>query len=329
MKPKLANDKLSSKQENHNVLSNFFNGDLEFFYKGRSDLEMLATHFIKRSYLEELTELPRMQEVPDHAFLMHCKSPIFISHPWLGPNQPDDRILNSIRSFVPNREGIGIWIDYCCLPQRRRDGTDDRTEKEKQFFKSQLEYIPTILLKSQLIVLWDIKYIDRAWCFIELVLSDIFTNIIRKQICHLKDKLSDALLYFTQTYNPLEYCFTEGYMGKPVAKILLPHNIKNLPNSFYNFLLNQLDMKPTLLTTLLQRVQLNHIDLFFKEYQLKCTNKHDISVLKELLLKVCQIAGAYDVTTIKWPGKIEFSKVIPYIMANLSDFTVNLIDYHF
>ena len=42
--------------------------DVKHFYKGYSDLNMLATHFIKRTYLENLTELPRMQEVPDEAF---------------------------------------------------------------------------------------------------------------------------------------------------------------------------------------------------------------------------------------------------------------------
>lgn len=102
-------------------------------------------------------------------------------------------------------------------------------------------------------------------------------------------------------------------MGKPVAKILLPHNIKYLPSSFYNFLLNQLDMKPTLLTTLLQRVELKHIERYFKERQLKCTNRHDISVLKELLLKACQFAGAYDVTTIKCSGKIKCAELLPHI----------------
>jgi hypothetical protein len=117
MRPKPAGYRLSSRQEDDKAISRFVIGDEEFFYKGMSDLEMLATHFIKRSYLEKLAELPRMQEVPDHGFSMSCKSPIFISHTWLAPNRPDDSILNSIKSFIPNREGIGIWIDYCCLPQ--------------------------------------------------------------------------------------------------------------------------------------------------------------------------------------------------------------------
>jgi hypothetical protein len=206
---------------------------------------------------------------------------------------------------------------------------DDRTEKEKEFFKTQLQYIPTILLKSQLIVLWDIKHINRAWCFIELVLADIFKNVMMKQIYHCKDKLSDAVLFLTQTYNPMVFCVVGGVMGKPVSKILLPHNIKDLPNKFYNSMLNKLGMQPTLLTNLLQRVERKHIDYFFEEHQLKCTNRHDISVLKELLLRVCQFAGDYDVTTIKWSGKVKCAELLPYIMANTSDFTVNLVDYRF
>ena len=44
-----------------------------------------------------------------------------------------------------------------CSPpvlQKRRDGKDDRSDAEKAYFKGQLEYIPTVILKSQILVLW-------------------------------------------------------------------------------------------------------------------------------------------------------------------------------
>lgn len=318
-----------TKQGHSNAMSVLSTTDVKSFYKSMSDLEMLATHFIKRSYLEDLTKLPRMQEIPKQAFLMDCKSPLFISYLWRDTNRPNDNMLNDLRSLVPNNEKIGLWIDYCCLPQKRSDGEDDRTEEEILFFKSQLQYIPTILLKSQTIVLWDIKNIDRAWCFVELVLADIFKNVIMKQIYNCKNKLSEAMMYVTQTYDPMEYCVTGGVIGTPVAKILCPNNIKNIPNIFYNHLLNQLGMSPTPLTTLLGYVKRLHIDNYFEEYQLKCTNIHDIRVLKDLLLRVCEFAGSYDVTSIKWTGKIHYTQLIPYIMANTSDFTVDLVDYKF
>lgn len=304
-------------------------GEDEVFYRGLSDLDGLATTFIRRSYLQDLRSLPRMQDVPESGFLTGPKTPVFISYPWRGPNQPNDDILNAIRSFVPNQEGVGLWIDYCCLPQRRRDGIDDRTETERLFFKSQLQYIPTILLKSQMVVLWDELHRDRAWCVVEVLLADIFKNVIMKQIYHCKDRLADPLMFVTQTYNPVEYCLVGGVVGTPVVKILLPYGLKDECARFYNFVLRQLGMPPTLLTTLLGCVEREHIDRFFEDNELKCTNDSDLEVVKQLLLKVCRFAASYDVRTIQWDGQITCSQLLPYIFANTSDFTVSLVDYGF
>jgi hypothetical protein len=68
MKQTPVGDRHSSRQETPNAMSRFDIGDEKTFYKGMSDLEGPATHFIKRSYVEDLTKLPRMQEVPGHSF---------------------------------------------------------------------------------------------------------------------------------------------------------------------------------------------------------------------------------------------------------------------
>jgi hypothetical protein len=301
----------------------------EAFYKARSDLESLSTVFLARSYLEGLHTLPRMQDIPTSAFMTNPAGQVFISHAWLNPNQPDDRTLRSIRDFVPNLAHIGLWIDYCCLPQKRKDGTDDRTEEERVYFRQQLQYIPTIILKTQMIVFWGTRHKNRAWCIIEFILADIFKNIIMKQIYHCKEQLEDHILYVIETYNPHEFFLVGGVDGKPLSKILIPYEVKDLPASFYTSVLNDLAAPPMPLTSLLARVERKHVDKFFQDANLGCTNAHDVDILKQLLLTVCHFAGAYDVSAIKWQGKIKCSQLLPYILANTSDFTVNLVDYKF
>lgn len=299
------------------------------FYAGFSDLNRLATYVVRRDYLETLTTLPRFQDIPRDAFLTHCNSPIFVSHHWRNRDEPDDAILHQLRSFVPNTPGVGVWIDYCCVPQRRRNGVEDRTELEKRFFVSQLQYIPTILLKSQLVVLWNEAHARRAWCLIELLISDILRNVIMKQVYHCKGALLDPVVLGVQTYAPPSFNITTGVEGAPVPKMLVPHSVKDMPTHFYNSMLAQLGMPPSPVTKVLERVRPEHIDAWFTAQRLACSNEADIAVLKALLAHLCQFAGAYDVTTIKWNGKIPFGSLWPYLAANLSDFTTTLVGYKF
>jgi len=298
-------------------------------YKGASDLDMLSTHFVARDYLEGLTKLPRMQEIPDHAFLVNPSKQVFVSHAWRAPNVPNDDTLEKIRALVANESRVGFWIDYCCLPQKRHDGIDDRTTSEKDFFKMQLQYIPTILAKSQVVVLWNERHMDRAWCVIEFILTDIFKNVVLKQVYHSQKNILDPVVLAVQTYNPTKLLIPGGFEGTPLSKILVPYQIREAPQIFYNSVLHQMGLAPTPLTTLLRRVEREHVDQFFETAALKCSNVHDIELLKMLLLRVCKFAGGYDVTTIKWNGKIPYDQLLPYILSNLSDFTTGLVDYQF
>ena len=298
-------------------------------FQGDSDLDQLATCFVKRTYLEELRQLPRMQDIPAEGMTMRCKAPIFVSHAWLGQNVPDDRTLNAIRAKIPNHGDVGLWIDYCCLPQKRRDGVDDRIEIEKKYFESQIQYIPTLLLKSQVVVFWDEGHLNRAWCVIEVILTDIFTNVMLKQIYHNRERLEDPVNFFTQRYNPEGIEVNPNNPGKLVPRLLVPTSVAAVPRVFYNSVFRQLGLTSLPVTQLLKQVTMAHIDHFFSEQGLKCTNRHDIGVLKTTLLRVCEFAGNYDVSTIKWSGKQTFAGLYPYMLANLSDFTVTLVDYKF
>ena len=180
-----------------------------------------------------------------------------------------------------------------------------------------------------MIAFWDYQHRSRAWCMIELILADIFKNIIMKQIYYCKDKIEDHILYIIETYDHHELCVVGGVEGKPVSKILIPNNIKELPATFYNSVFHDLDASPMPLTNLLAHVERRHVDKFFQDEKLACTNMHDIDILKQLLVMVCRFAGGYDVSTIKWPKKIKCSQLIPYILSNMSDFTVNLVNYRF
>lgn len=296
-------------------------------YQGGTDLEGLATWFVKRSYLEQLTSLPRMQDIPESAFVRNCRSPIFVSHRWHDGNRPASSTLTAIRSFVPNHPDVGLWIDYCCVPQKLEDGTDDRTALEKRYFTEQLQYIPTIVLKSQMVVLWRRRDAGRAWCVVEYTIADILKNLVMKYVYHNKSRLTDIQWLVTETYDPPGIHGVGGVEGTPQSKFLVPDAVRDIPNEFYNFALKDLGCEPMVLSQLLNQVERGTINRFFESRGLACSNPQDVDVLQRLLLSVCEFVGRYPVENIRWSGKISFSGFIPYVMANLSDYTVTLVDY--
>lgn len=296
------------------------------FYDYSTGLGEIITHVVKRTYLEKLTILPRMQDIPESAFLNRVESPIFILHRWLNDLEPKPETLEYIKKFIPNQEKIGLWIDYCCLPQKGRDNVDDRTQMQKEYFIRQLQLIPTLISSSQIIILWDHENSDRAWCVMEYLIAVIFLNLIRKQFFIYRDMLWDSFNFYTQTYNPYSNQLVVGNIGKPIAMILIPYEIRDLTKEIYKYLQNLLRLPPTLLTSLLQKVEMTHIDRPFKEFRLTCSKSQDLDVLKAILLNTCRYVGSFRLSGYNGLSKISAIDLMRLIKVQLSNFTLELFN---
>ncbi len=314
----------------------YFEGDnLKLFHESQSDLIGLATSFVSRQYFEEIEELPRMQDIPEEAFLeltsANPKPPatVFVSHNWTDLFTPGDDVIQRVRRLIPAGARVGVWLDYCCLPQARRNGVDDRSDSEKAFFEAQLQYLPTIILKTQMMALWDARSSNRAWCVTELIVADIFRQLIMKQTHHNMERLEDPITFAVQTYDTNEFITNRPFKDRIETKILLHSSAKSTADDFYNFLLAHKGLQPTYVSTLLGRTNREDIAAYFASRRLECSRPSDVDLLITLLHRICAFAGSYDVSTIKWSGKIAWSAFAPYMFANLSDFSVGLIDYDF
>ena len=126
-----------------------------------------STVLVDAGWLVHLAEsggvLPRCQDLPTAARVRLSEMEactegtgvLVLSYPWLEKCHPDPngetlrRIAFVLRAFSrwASRSGatarIGVFWDYCSLPQRNAHGEDDRTPDERATFKSALRSINT------------------------------------------------------------------------------------------------------------------------------------------------------------------------------------------
>ena len=124
--------------------------------------------------------IPRMQELRDSGSLEKrlvdlgeafqgkgcALDTLFISHRWEEPTNPDPGCtqLVAIQAFLEEHPEIGwVWYDYMCLPQKERDGKDERTEEERDEFDAQLPTVGNLYLSMRVLILIDLQYLGRFW----------------------------------------------------------------------------------------------------------------------------------------------------------------------
>ncbi|HEY2819027.1 MAG TPA: hypothetical protein VGK44_18050 [Casimicrobiaceae bacterium] len=100
---------------------------------------------------------------------------IFVSHRWQTPDHPDPdgaRLQLILKRLDPvvSHEGaateIYLWLDFCCLPQRR--GTDPLCRADLDSLRAGLGRLAEVVKSCDLLVLDSPDYSGRAWCFAEL-----------------------------------------------------------------------------------------------------------------------------------------------------------------
>jgi hypothetical protein len=122
--------------------------------------ELTDVYFLPAGAILARSTLPLF----DHAIL--AKEPggkkFFVSHRWhsIDHPDPDGAHFAFIRNHARQHLDAHYWIDFSCLPQPRIAG-------DSELFKKTLPKIASIQSKSSTLVLWEERYGERLWCYIE------------------------------------------------------------------------------------------------------------------------------------------------------------------
>eukprot|EP00392_Amoebophrya_sp_AT5.2_P004152 g4160.t1 len=147
--------------------------------------------------LRDGERMPRCQDLPANAFgsLQRASRSFAVTHPWLARFQPDPcgiqvetlrAKLDAMREQVMLDKEDVVFFDYLSLPQvHHQSGRDDRTEEEKQKFRTALsgDLMGRIFLTSRVIFIDEVpagvesgvQYMDRGWCYFECVVAAMNT----------------------------------------------------------------------------------------------------------------------------------------------------------
>lgn len=99
----------------------------------------------------------------------------FISHRWFSPTHPDPD-GKQLALLRPCLEADSFyWVDFSCIPQK------PRTQQEESLFRDSISWLPSLMFNMNFIVLRfeDDGYVDRAWCFFELLAATVLSHQIR------------------------------------------------------------------------------------------------------------------------------------------------------
>ena len=171
------------------------------------------TVMLDAAWLADLAEkkgiLPRCQDVPDSAKVSlaemeawdkdneYTVGALIISYPWLDKNHPDpfgeqlQQLAFILKAFADEARKypgcrVGVFWDYCSLPQKDLKGNDDRTAELIARFKRALKGInawyghpktQVVLVKTPLPTGYEYTnkqpYEGRGWCYAENLMSCI------------------------------------------------------------------------------------------------------------------------------------------------------------
>ena len=153
--------------------------------------KMSTFYFVPAATLKASDEetLPRFQELQSRGkeWLVQVDVPwkdacrgsfaqkiLAVSHRWETPLTPDTKgvQLKEIKENLQAHEHIEyVWYDYACMPQKGKDGADDRSVEELEEFKAMLGRINTLYLGASVLCLIDLSYMSRFWTQFEAWLS--------------------------------------------------------------------------------------------------------------------------------------------------------------
>jgi hypothetical protein len=147
-------------------------------------LSSINFNLLKGEYLMDLKDsLPRMQDINKINFVSanECEVIIAVSHKWMSSDHPDPeskqlyQIQMWIKKNLTGLSNVGVFLDFCCLPQ------NNRTKLEQIFFDECLESIELIYFLSDYVIVPSVGldlYDNSTWCLFESCLSTMANNFV-------------------------------------------------------------------------------------------------------------------------------------------------------
>jgi len=181
-----------SKFKNEIILDFIFRGDhlidktmSELANEGYIPQKIL---FLSTDFFLNSDKLIPFQNIEFKWFNPNPKVIYFISHKWISKGVVDiDNILFSkILKFLMSihNKDVGIFLDYCCLPQFEllMDITPKSKLKLKEYFMKSLFKMNLVLRHSTLVTFWDNDSIDRGWLVFEYLTKVLVHDQIKKMM---------------------------------------------------------------------------------------------------------------------------------------------------
>jgi len=199
---------------------------------------------------------------------------------------------------------IGVWIDYCCIPQR-----PFKNVNEENLFNEELFKINSYICDSETLCVWTGEEYHRGWCLFELM-AGIKTNtlsfISAKEVINMKQWFQDGYLdmkkHITERvsdfHERLSYNRLDPFeMGLLIGARIHGKNINDLIAKEMNYI--GIFPKTTFIDTMMREIKKikdieqtinkfndsKQILNYFSENRINCTNKSDLQILSSKLFK--------------------------------------------
>jgi hypothetical protein len=158
-------------------------------------LATVKLHFVHRSVFNKASALPRLEDLRDNEKLSKdfdaalldkpfsliardMRQFMIVSHRWVDLHHPDKseeqrRLISEHLAGHPEKEWV--WVDFCSLPQERRNSNGEllkeKTSFEKMYFQDILSIISIAYLLLDVLIIYDQDYTTRFWCMYETFLA--------------------------------------------------------------------------------------------------------------------------------------------------------------
>ena len=293
------------------------------------------TTFTRLGYFRQRSApIERFQDIPSEFKFSKSPTKLFVSHKWESREHPDRsmRTVEQLLSLTQHcDDDAAIWLDYCSLPQRREDGTDDRSEGLKEFFRFQLSLIPLIILDSQCMFLWSGEGVRSGWCCVELLVAHALLHHLNKLVYDRKTDFTTPPLFVTQVgretvvQSDLVRFDHAIYQKMYCSEVAMQRHQELI--GWINT--EQNGGKPTPYSQVTAQVTPALISRMVSDHRLTFTNGSDHEVVSRMLYAIYHKLSFEPFNSFKWKGLRDLFSMWHYVKGCLGGCLVPHVAYHF
>jgi hypothetical protein len=194
---------------------------------------------------------------------------------------------------------VYLWIDFCCLPQRR--GKLSLSSEDRESFQSGLAKLAEILKSCDLMILDSPDYINRAWCYTELFVwlckvaevgytenlegSGIFESIQTRHLFNARHGQSDAHKFDKSIHANLSIRGYGGLADDPlnIYKPLRDYVHTTIDSASYNMGAYEAEYLPALVLFM--------CDSWHALQERECADRNDIELCLQVIVKALEFVN--------------------------------------